>query len=197
MKGKRDDTYSLDNLKDILSASLLDKLRKMGVTDITELTEEQILALGLNEVELNELIDAIYLAKYLKASPALMAMLKNQNINPLTLWKMNYNEVNALEISEPLKKELFGHVMSQQNSFVANVEIPTSRKIIMKGWKDENLAFLARHDAKLVTKDNEAKEELNAYIVKLRAGTRYSVCFLKCQHCQSSLFTLLTLSANR
>ena len=142
----------------------------MGVTDITELTEEQILALGLNEVELNELLDAIYLAKYLKASPALMAMLRSQNINPLTLWKMNYDEVNSLEISEPLKKELFGHVMSQQNSFVANVEIPSARRIIIKGWKDENLAFLPRHDVKLVTKDHEAKEELNEYIIKLRAG---------------------------
>jgi len=164
--------YSLDDpdIAACLTAPLLAKLRANGVTDLTTLDEEQIRALKLTDEEQHELLGAIYLAKYLRASPALMLYLKKSGISPLTLWKLNYNDVEAMELNASLKKELFGHVMEQKNSFVANVEIPTTRQIILKGWKDENLAFLPVHDARLVTKDFAAKEELNDYIDQLRAG---------------------------
>ena len=164
--------YNLDDpdIAGSLSGSLLDKLRAAGITDISMLEEKDILALGLSEDELNELLDAIYLAKYLKASPKLVKFLKDTGQDPLTLWQLNYQDVNKMDLPDKLKKELFGHVLGQQTSFVSNLEIPTSRNIILKGWKDENLAFCARHDAKLVTKNFQAKEELNDYIEKLRAG---------------------------
>ncbi|XP_063685319.1 uncharacterized protein LOC134819322 isoform X4 [Bolinopsis microptera] len=163
--------YNLDDpdVAGCLSGSLLAKLKAAGITDISMLEEKDILALGLNEEELNQLLDAIYMAKYLKASPRLAKFLKDTGYNPLELWKLNYQDVNKMALPEKLKKELFGHVLGQQTSFVANLEIPTSRNIILKGWKDENLAFTARHDAKLVTKNFHAKEELTDYIDKLRA----------------------------
>lgn len=164
--------YNLDDpdVAGALSGSLLDKLRAAGIMDISMMEEKDILALGLSEDELNELLDAIYMAKYLKASPKLAKFLKSVNQNPLTLWKLNYNDVNKMELSDELKKELFGHVLDQQTSFIANLEMSTSRKIIMKGWKDENLAFLPQHDAELVTENFEARKELLEYIEKLRAG---------------------------
>ena len=164
--------YRLDDpdIAASLSGSLLHKLQAAGISDITKLEEADILALGLSEEELNELLNAIYLAKYLQASPALMRFLKETGQNPLTLWKLKYDDVNAMDLSDKLKEELFKHVLTQQRSFVANVEIPTARNIILKGWRDENLAFMPRHDARLVTKDFAAKEELNTYIDLLRAG---------------------------
>ena len=164
--------YNLDDpdIAGTLSGSLLDKLRAAGITDISMLEEKDILALGLTEDELNNLLDAIYMAKYLKASPQMVKFLNSICQDPLKLWKLNYQDVNNFGLTDQLKEELFGHVLNQQASFVANVEIPTSRKIILKGWKDENLAFTPRHDAKLVTENFQAKEELISYIDKLRAG---------------------------
>ena len=166
-------SYKLDdpNVAASMSGSLLAKLRAAGITDLSNLDEKAILALNLSEEELNELLGAVYLAKYLKASPGLCKALKKLGQDPLTLWKLQYQDVQNLDLSEDLKKELFGHVLEQRNSFVANVEIPTSRKIILKGWKDENLAFLQRHEYDLVTKDFESKRKLTSYIDKLRAGS--------------------------
>ena len=165
-------SYSLDdpNIAALLSASISSKLTAAGITDICTLDEQAILSLNLSNKELDELLRAIYLAKYLKASPELCRALKEMGQDPLSLWKLEYLDVQNMDISEALKKELFGLVLEQRNSFVANVETPTSKKIILKGWKDENLAFLQKHEYKPVTRDFESKKELTKYIDKLRAG---------------------------
>ena len=169
-------SLALDDPKvtNMLSSALFDKCKKFGIADISSFNEQQILALGLNSDEMNELLDLKYLSKYLNMSPDLINDVINvAGIKPLSLWKLSYEDVNRLNICQPKKRELFGHVLSQKNSFVANVNEVTATNVVLKDLSDRELAFLSNSKVDEVSHDALSKRSLTRYINKLRQGLYY------------------------